>query len=82
MVANLRKHEHMGLLMIFLGASWLGLGLYSTLLAANRLLLAQVPLIAGKELLIFPIFYGLGALLVTLGQIELREALPGKNRGL
>ncbi len=82
MVANLRKHEHMGLLMIFLGASWLGLGLYSTLLAANRLLLAQVPLIAGKELLIFPIFYGLGALLVTLGNIELREALPGKNRGL
>ena len=72
----------MGLLMIFLGASWLGLGLYSTLLAANRLLLAQVPLIAGKELLIFPIFYGLGALLVTLGNIELREALPGKNRGL
>ncbi len=82
MVANLRKHEHMGLLMIFLGASWLGLGLYSTLLAANRLLLAQVPLIAGRELLIFPIFYGLGALLVTFGNIELREALPGKNRGL
>ena len=82
MVANLKKHEHMGLLMIFLGASWLGLGLYSTLLAANRLLLAQVPLIAGKELLIFPIFYGLGALLVTLGNVELREALPGKNRGL
>jgi len=82
MVVNLRKHEHMGLLLIFLGASWLGLGLYSTLLAANRLLLAQVPLIAGRELLIFPIFYGLGALLVTLGNIELREALPGKNRGL
>jgi nitric oxide reductase large subunit len=82
MVMNLKRHEHVGLLLVFIAASWLGLGLYSTLLAANRLLLAQVPLIAGKELLIFPIFYGLGAILLILGGIELREALPGKNRGL
>ncbi len=77
---NLKKHEHIGLFLIFLGATWLGFALYGTLLAANRLLLAQVPLIAGKELLIFPIFYGLGALMLALGQVELREAMPGKGR--
>ncbi|HIH14603.1 MAG TPA: hypothetical protein HA224_05130 [Nanoarchaeota archaeon] len=80
MATNLKMHEHFGLLLVFLGATWLGFGLYGTLLAANRLLLANVPLIAGKELLIFPIFYGLGALMLVFGKIELREALPGKNR--
>jgi len=77
---NLRAHEAIGLFLIFLGATWLGFGLYGTLLAANRLLLAQVPLIAGKELIVFPLFYGLGALMIALGKIELREALPGKGR--
>ena len=78
---NLRTHEFMGLFLVFIGATWLGLGLYGTLLAANRLLLAQVPLIAGKELIMFPVFYGFGALMLFLGKIELREALPGKGRG-
>ena len=78
---NLKKHEHMGLLLIFVGATWLGFAVYGTLLAANRLLLTNIPLIAGKELLIFPLFYGFGALMLMLGHIELREALPGKNRG-
>ncbi len=82
MATNLRSHEIVGLFLIFAGATWLGFGLYGTLLAANRILLAQVAPIAGKELLLFPIFYGLGALLIVLGQIELREATPGKNRGL
>ena len=81
MATNLKQHEHFGLLLVFLGATWLGFAVYGTMLAANRLLLANVPLIAGKELLIFPIFYGLGALMLSLGHIELREALPGKNRG-
>lgn len=77
---NVKQHEAVGLFLVFLGATWLGFGIYGTFLAANRLLLASVPLIAGKELLIFPIFYGLGALMFTFGQIELKEALPGKNR--
>jgi len=76
---NLRQHEFIGLFLIFIGATWLGYGLYGTLLAANRLLLANIPLLAGRELLIIPLFYGLGAVLVALGMIELREALPGKN---
>lgn len=80
MKLNLKSHEHMGLFLIFAGTTWLGFGIYGTLLAANRLLLAEVPLISGKELLIFPIFYGLGALMLALGQIEIKEALPGKGR--
>ena len=79
---NLKQHEHIGLFLIFLGATWLGFAIYGTMLAANRLLLAQVPLIAGKELLMFPIFYGLGAMILVLGQIELREAMPGKGRSM
>lgn len=80
MKMNLRTHEHIGLFLLFAGATWLGFGIYGTLLAANRLLLAEVPLISGRELLIFPIFYGLGALMLAFGKIEIREALPGKGR--
>lgn len=77
---NIKQHEFIGLFLIFVGATWLGFALYGTLLAANRLLLTNVPLLVGKELLIFPLFYGLGALLLVLGSIELREAMPGKRR--
>jgi hypothetical protein len=77
---NIKKHEHMGLLLVFFGATWLGFALYGTLLAANRMLVQNMPLIAGKELLIFPMFYGLGAILLVMGNIEIREMLPGKNR--
>jgi len=77
---NLKTHEHIGLFLVFAGATWIGLGIYGTLLAANRILLAEVPLISGRELLIFPIFFGLGALMLALGQIEISEALPGKGR--
>jgi hypothetical protein len=77
---NMKKHEHIGLLLVFFGATWLGFALYGTLLAANRMLIQNMPLIAGKELLIFPMFYGIGAVLLMLGLIELRELRPGKNR--
>lgn len=76
---NLKAHEHIGLFLVFIGASWIGMGLYSTLLAANRLV-AEMSLISGKELIMIPLFYGLGALVLVLGSIELREVLPGKNR--
>ena len=77
---NMRKHEHIGLLLVFIGATWLGFALYGTLLAANRMLVQNMPLIAGRELFIFPMFYGLGTILLMLGIIELRELMPGKNR--
>ena len=69
----------MGLFLVFLGATWLGFGIYGTLLGANRLLLANATLPSGHELAAFPVFYGLGAVLLVLGAIELKEALPGKN---
>jgi hypothetical protein len=76
---NLRQHEFIGLTLVFIGATWLGFGIYGTMLAANRLLLANAALPSGTELLAFPVFYGLGAVLLVLGAIELKEALPGKN---
>jgi len=77
---NFRLHELIGLILLFIGATWLGLGLYATSLGANRFLVEHLPLLSGSELLIFPIFYGLGVVLLALGTIELREAMPGKNR--
>ena len=77
---NMRKHEHVGLLLVFLGATWLGIGLYDTLLVANKILLENATLIGGREMFIFPLFYGIGAVLFMMGIIELRELQPGKNR--
>ena len=77
---NVKRHEAIGLLLIFSGTTWLGLGLYFTILAAERLLISNLPLISGKELLLFPLFYGVGALITVLGNIELKEAKPGKGR--
>ncbi len=69
---NLKTNECVGLFLVFMGASWFGFAMYGTLLAANRQI-AAIPLIAGKELFIFPIFYGLSALLMTLGWKELKN---------
>lgn len=80
---NLRTHEVIGLVLVFLGATSLGIGLYLTLLGAiGRPLLHQSSdyFIKFKEFILFPIFYGVGALLLSLGGIELKEAMPGKNR--
>ena len=76
---NMRKHEIIGAILIFIGSTWFGLGLYVTLLSANRLLV-DVPLLSTNQLLIFPMFYGLSALLIMFGVVEIREMLPGKNR--
>lgn len=77
---NLKYHEIVGLLLLFVGSTWLGVGLYATILGANRFLVDYLPLLSGSELLIFPIFYGLGAILVALGRIELRGVIPGRGR--
>ncbi|MBI2040584.1 MAG: hypothetical protein HYT16_00605 [DPANN group archaeon] len=82
MATNLRRHEIIGLFLIFAGATWLGFGVYGTLVAGLRFLVSSVAPIGGKEILFFPLFYGLGALLIVLGQIELKGATPGKNRGM
>ena len=80
---NVRIHEFIGLILIFLGATCFGIGLYLTLVGAiGRPLLHQDSdyFLKLKDFVLFPIFYGIGALLWSLGKIELKEALPGKNR--
>jgi len=80
---NLRKHEVLGLIFIFIAASLFGLGLYLTFWGANRPIFygSLDYLLKGKELLIFPLLYGTAAVLWVLGSIELKEAMPGKRRG-
>jgi len=82
MKSNLRKHEIIGLVMMFLSGTCLGIGLYLTFWGANRPIFygSLDYLIKGKEFLLFPLFYGLAALLWALGNIEIKEALPGKKR--
>lgn len=75
---NLKHYEILGLFLLFVGATWLGMGLYATILAANKSLFC--PVFVGHELLIFPIFYGFGVVLMALGRIELKGVLPGKGR--
>ena len=82
MKSNLKKHELIGLLMVFFSGTLIGLGLLGTFWLANRPLIlgANAPLVTGKEILLFPLFYGLGFILWVLGNIELKEAMPGKRR--
>ncbi|MCX8147139.1 MAG: hypothetical protein N3D84_01590 [Candidatus Woesearchaeota archaeon] len=80
---NLRRHEIIGLILIFLAATCIGIGLYLTLMGAiGRPLLRQSSdfFLKGKEFVIFPIFFGIGALLWELGKIELKDVMPGKMR--
>jgi len=81
MKSSIEKHELIGLSMIFLSGTCLGLGLYITFWGANRPLLfgSMSYLLKGKEFLLFPIFFGTGFLLWALGQIELKEMKPGRK---
>ena len=80
--SSLRKHEILGLCYQFIGATAFGLGIYFTVLLATRPILYKSAAYAahGNEWLLFPLFFGLGGLLWTLGAIELKEALPGHKR--
>ncbi len=75
---NMKFHEHLGLLFIFIGVSWIGLGFYISTL--NAIAFSGGGAISGNALLYIPLFYGLGSVITYLGIIELREVLPGKNR--
>jgi len=79
---NLRSHEFIGLLLIFSGGTLFGIGMYIIFWAAIRALYYDSLnyLLSGKELLVFPILFGSAAVLWVLGQIELKEVLPGKKR--
>ena len=78
MKQNLRKHEILGLLYQFLGASCVGIGIYWAVWAGVRTIhYRTVALVSGTEWLLFPLLFGVGAVLWSLGTIELKEAIPG-----
>ena len=74
---NIKTHEFLGLLMIFIGTAWAGYGLYLIMLYSNLILIPGQELIKALHA---PLFVGVGAVITVLGSIELREILPGKNR--
>lgn len=82
MDTNLRKHELLGLFLQFLGATSIGMGIYQAIWFATRPLLydSVTMTIQGGEWWMFPLFFGVGALLWSLGNIEVKEALPGHRR--
>lgn len=82
MVSNLKRHEIIGIILIFLAGTSFGIGLYITIWGANRPLFygSLDFLLKGNEFLLFPLFYGVAALLWVLGKIELKEALPGRGK--
>jgi hypothetical protein len=75
---NLRRHEVLGLVYQFLGASSIGIGIYYAVWAATRsIYYRSVATVSGWEWLLFPLLFGVGAVLWSLGHIELKEAQPG-----
>ncbi len=78
---SFRTHEILGLLYQFLGATSIGLGLYATVwLATRSIAYRTITPASGAEWLLFPLLFGVGALLWSLGSIELKEAKPGYRR--
>ena len=77
---NMRIHELIGLLQIFVGAIWLGFGLVSVMIIANKILIPGAQIYQLMDIIAIILFFGPGAVLIMLGIIEVREVLPGKNR--
>ena len=76
----MRIHELIGLLQIFVGAIWLGFGLVSGMIIANKILIPGAQIYQLMDIIAIILFFGPGAVLIMLGIIEVREVLPGKNR--
>lgn len=75
---NLRRHEVLGLVYQFLGATAIGIGVHFAAWAAVRsLFYRELANVRGAEWLLFPLLFGTGAVLWSLGKIELKEAQPG-----
>jgi hypothetical protein len=83
MKGNLRRHEVIGLIMVFLSWTCFGYGLYIIMWAVQKAAMYNSAeyLLKGTDLLLIPLFFGSAALLWCLGRIELREAQPGGGRG-
>lgn len=82
MKSNLRKHELIGLILVFISWTSLGYGVYIIMWAINRAIFygGSEYLLHGKELLAIPLFFGSAAIFSALGHIELKEAVPGRYR--
>jgi len=81
MASNLRRHEVLGLIYQFLGASCVGTGIYYATWAGTRsIFYRSLASVSGAEWLLFPLLFGVGAVLWSLGTIELKEAEPGYGR--
>ncbi len=82
MRSNLKKHEFIGLLMIFLAGALLALGFYLINWAANRPLYysSLSYMIKSYELIFVMVIFGVAFVLWSLGQVELKEAMPGSKR--
>lgn len=78
----MKKHEFIGLVMIFFSGALMGLGLYMTFWAAIRPLYYSSLnyLIKWHEILFLMLIFGMSYLLKSLGKIEIKEALPGSKR--
>ncbi len=78
----MKKHEFIGLIMIFFSGALMGLGLYMTFWAAIRPLYYSSLnyLIKWHEILFLMLIYGMSFLLKALGRIEIKEALPGSKQ--
>ena len=75
---NMRIHELIGLLQIFVGAIWLGFGFVSAMLIANKILIgAQVYQL--MDVISIILFFGPGAVLIMLGIIEVRKFYQVKS---
>jgi hypothetical protein len=82
MANTMRKHEVLGLCYQFLGATSIGIGIYNAVWYAVRPIkfgsLSFVP--TGWDWAVFPLFFGLGAVLFTLGTIEIKDVEPTSRK--
>ena len=77
--ASLEQHELLGLFYQFLGATSLGVGAYYALWFAIRPLYYESAIaLSNIEWLLFPLFFGLGFVLLSIGHIQIKEAKPRK----
>ena len=82
MRSTLKKHEFVGLIMIFISGALLGLGLYMTFWAAVRPLYYSSLdyLLKWNEVLFLMFIFAMSYLMNALGKIEIKEALPGSKK--
>ena len=81
MATTMRKHEVLGLVYQFLGATSIGIGIFIAFWYGTRPLKFGIDAMpAGLDWAVFPLFFGIGAVLWSLGSIELKDVEPTSRR--